>query len=245
MGLRILLALCGLVLVGLGYMVFAQQQQLERLERDITGLRAELEEHDDTSEPSYAAAPTARDQPVRVPADPTAAAHPPEPPPTPAVRVAVTEGDVARVETAVLRLLEEDHPELRAKLRSVVQEQQQTLEQEQREQRRERWITRREAVLAELGKEIGLSTEQRQEIMGIVLATRDQIADLRQSAETTPEAFAVTRDKMLALREQAAAQVKALLKPEQYEAYRARFDDDDDDRRWQQRPDRPERSPRP
>ena len=125
-------------------------------------------------------------------------------------------------------MLEADRPELREKLRAVVQEQQQTLEQEQREQRRERWATRREARLLEVGKEIDLSDEQRAAILHIMISTRDQIIDVRQSAQT-PEAINESRTKSRALREQSETQIRELMKPEQYETYRARLGDDDDD----------------
>jgi hypothetical protein len=115
----------------------------------------------------------------------------------------------------------------RAKLRAVVQEQQKTYEQEQREERRERWATRREALLLELGKEVGLTNEQRAEMLHLMLATRDQIGDTFQSAQT-PEAINESREKARVLRQQTDAQIRELLKPAQYEAYRARFEEDDE-----------------
>jgi hypothetical protein len=239
MGQRI--AIAGLVMAGvvlvlgaLGFGLFEQGQRIDRLDRELRALREQLDE-----QPAMAGASPAVERPGY--AVPQAGAAPP-PPPTavPAVpaapRVALAQSEIARVESAVLTLLEADRPELRAKLRAVVQEQQQTLEQEQREQRRERWITRQEARLLEIGSEVGLSAEQRKAMMTIMLGTRDQLTDMRQSAET-PEAIAQTRAKMRELRAQSDAQIRELLKPEQYEAYRARFGDDDDDDRRPRRAD--------
>jgi hypothetical protein len=153
----------------------------------------------------------------------------PSPAPPPAPRVAVSEDEVARVESAVLSLLESDHPELREKLRAVVQEQQQSLEQAEREERRERWIARNEARLLELGAQVGLSTEQREQLSSILLVTRDQVMDVRQSAQT-PEQIAAAREKIRGLREQSETQIRELLSTQQYEAYKAEFDDDDERR---------------
>jgi hypothetical protein len=239
MALRILLAGLVLALAALAFGLYDQAQRIGRLETKLDALREQAS--DRTAHAPYAMAPVYAKSPTHAAVPAAAAApssQPAESPPAP--RVALSQQEVARVESAVLTLLEADRPELRAKLRSVVQEQQETLEQEQREQRRERWITRQEARLLEVGDEVGISVEQRKAMMMIMLGTRDQLTDMRQSADT-PEAIAQTRAKMRALREQADAQIRELLKPEQYEAYRARFDDDDDER-GPRRPDRPERS---
>jgi hypothetical protein len=226
MGPRILIAALALVIAALGFGHFEQRQRIERLASELEALRERADE-----QPSDGAAPgpvpAAYVRPPSAPSAMPPAAVPHAAPPA-APRVAVSQDEVARIESAVLRLLEEDRPELREKLRAVVQEQQQTLEQEQRERRRERWITRREARLLEIGNEVGLTPEQRQGMLHVMLATRDQIEDVRQSAQT-PEAMVELRDKLRALRVQTDNQIRELLKPEQYEAYRARFDDDDDD----------------
>jgi len=240
MGLRILIAGLGIALAGLGFGLFEQAQRIERLDRELDGLRTRIDEQASAEAPYPAAPVYVKPQAGAASADPAGAPRQPaSAPPTP--RVALSPHEVAHVEAAVLTLLEADHPELRAKLRAVVQEQQQTLEQEQREQRRERWITRQEARLLEVAGEAGLSADQRKAMMLIMLGTRDQLADMRQSAET-PEAIAQTRAKMRELREQSDAQIRQLLKPEQYEAYRARFEDDDDEQRRPRRPDRPQRA---
>lgn len=214
------------VLIGaLGFGVFDQGRRIERLEGELKALRSSVREGNDVpvaASPIYAPVP----RPSSAPAEPAAATVPERV----EQRVAVTHDDVARVESAVLSLLEADRPELRDKLRAVVQEQQQSLEQEQREERRERWVARHQARLLELGNEVGLTPAQQESILHITLATRDQIRDVRQSADS-PEAINAAREKSRALREQSEAQIRALMKPDQYEAYRQRFEDDDDDER--------------
>lgn len=226
------LVTAGLVVVigALGFGVFDQGRRIERLEGELKALRANVREASDdvpiAASPTYAPVPRPETAPVTGAPAIAPAAQPARVEP----RVAVTHDEVARVESAVLSLLEADRPELREKLRAVVQEQQQNLEQEQREERRERWVARHQARLLELGKEIGLSDEQQESILHITLATRDQIRDIRQSAET-PEAINAAREQGRALREQSETQIRALMKPDQYEAYRQRFEDDDDDER--------------
>lgn len=230
MALRALIAVFVVVVGALGFSVFDQGRQIARLHGELKALRVHVNEVNEASaraipvaaSPTYA--PVARRPPSARAAEAPEVAAPAE------ARVPVTHDEVARIESAVLSLLEADRPELRAKLRAVVEEQQETLEQEQREQRRERWVARREARLLEVGEAIGLSAEQQKAILHVMLATRDQIGDMMQSADTA-EAFNASRDKARALREQADAQIRALLKPEQYEAFRARMGDDDDDRR--------------
>jgi hypothetical protein len=149
----------------------------------------------------------------------------------PTVRAAVSRDEVARVESAVLTLLESDRPELREKLRAVVQEQQEAAEQQQQEQRRERWIARTEARLAQLSGEAALSVEQRQSLVQLMLASRDQIADVRRSANTG-EAYVEARATVKRIRQETDTAIRELLSPAQYEAYRrARGDDDEEEER--------------
>jgi multidrug efflux pump subunit AcrB len=208
---RILLAaVLALVVGAFGFKLLDQGQQIGRLTAEVEALRAELQRLPSPATPQPSAAPT------RPPANPL-----PQPS---AARVPLSGQEIARVESAVMSLLEADRPELREKLRSVVQEQQQSLAQAQREQRRERWVARRESKLLELG----LSAEQRQAVLQIMLATRDQISDVQRSAEG-PQAIAGAREKARNLREQSRDQIRGLLSSEQYRAYRETFEQDDED----------------
>jgi hypothetical protein len=149
--------------------------------------------------------------------------------PAPAPRAVVGADEIARVESALLTLLESDRPELNAKLRSVVQDEHAAIQQEQREQRRERWITRTEARLLELGKSAGLNAEQSGSLLQILLASRDQMSDVWQSAQT-PEAMAQVREKVAGLREQRDQEIRGLLSETQYKAYEEQMQDDDNER---------------
>jgi len=218
LGLRIAVVGLGVAFGALWFELLAQQRRTEHLEAQLAQLRASQVSGPEASALRPVAGPGAL-QPARAAAS-TEAALPSTP------RVAVGAEEVARVESAVLDLLESDHPELHQKLRAVVQQEQQSLEQERREERRERWATRREAQLLELGQ--GITDEQRRAILQIMLATRDQVSDLRDSVNS-PEAINAVREQRRELRRQSEAQVQQLLTPQQYQAYQARFGDDDDD----------------
>jgi len=248
MGLRIVIAVAALVLGVLGFKLLDQSQRIDTLDTELGALRTRVNELASNAGAPRAAAPAAPHvpQPVR-PAGASAEQHAAPSVAQPVVaepRVPVTRAEIAHVESAVLSLLEADRPELREKLRAVVQEQHRTLEQEQREERRERWVARREARLLEVSNEIGLSADQRQAILHVMLATRDQIGDMMQSAQT-PEAINASRTQARTLREQSETQIRGLLNASQYEAFRARFGDDDDDERRGPRSGRTERAGAP
>lgn len=236
MGLRIVIAVLALVVGALAFMLVDQSGRLERVELELHAMRAKVHEPKASALATRSAqTPVYIQPPQRLPAPAPAALPQPgteNPAQAPAAepRVPVTQAEIAHVESAVLSLLEADRPELREKLRGVVQEQQRTLEQQQREERRERWVARREARLLEVGKEIGLNAEQQQAVLHIMLATRDQVSDMRQSAQT-PEAINGVRAQARAVREQSEAQIRELMSTKQYEAFSERFADDDDDER--------------
>jgi len=215
---RALLALLVVAVGVLGFVVHAQQRRVAQLEERLESLR----ELGARARPpsvmrsglSNASAPPARAARVEpVNAEP---------------RVFVAEDEVARVESAVLRLLESDRPELRSKLQAVVQAEQQALQQRQREQRRERWIARREAKLLQLSETAGVTAEQRDAILTIMLAQRDQVEELRRDAQT-PEMIATLKDEIRAVREQTDAQIRKQLTPAQYDAFRKHEEGDDED----------------
>lgn len=226
MGLRIVIAVAALVLGMVGFKLLEQSHRIDTLDSELQALRARVNEQANSVGAPQATAPA----PAYVPPAQPPGSQPPATaqPVAAALRVPVTQDEIAHVESAVLSLLEADRPELREKLRGVVQEQQRTLEQEQREERRERWVARREARLLEVGTEIGLSADQRQAVLHVMLATRDQIGDMMQSAQT-PEAINATRAQARAVREQSEAQIRGLMSASQYETFRARFEDDDDE----------------
>lgn len=136
----IALAVAGLAILGLGWLGFEQDAEMQALRRDLDAVRT-------TAAQQRATASTVRsDRAALVAAEATRSARyrvsgmePPSVPspagavPTAVVpatvvpaapRAEVSHDEIARVESAVLTLLDQGHPELREKLRAVVQEQQ-------------------------------------------------------------------------------------------------------------------------
>jgi hypothetical protein len=225
-------AVLGVLALGaLGARVFEQERQIAGLRRDLDALRAASPDPDRVPALPGAArvpapSPVLTSVPPRAPgAQPTPSAPAPS---TAQPRAPVSADEVARVESAMLSLLESDRPVLRDKLRSVVQEQQETIEHEQREQRRERWIARTESRLAELGGNAALTAQQRQAILDILLGSRDQIMDVFGSAATSDD-YAKARETVKSLRTEADTRVHALLNEPQFQAYKEAMAEDE---RW-------------
>lgn len=221
---RIVMGLLIVAVAVLGFASYAQHRRLARMDDALRALRAR------SAESRPLAISALRTSLARAAATDTPAPAPPRadtPPPKP--RANISDEEFARVESAVLRLLETDHPELRDKLLSLVQEQQHTLQEQQRETRRERWAARREARLLELSDKAGITADQREAILTIMLSQRDQIEDLRREADS-PEAIATVRERTARVREQSQELIRKQLRPDQYDAFREHFDSDDDDR---------------
>ena len=217
---RAVLAVLVIAVAVLGYLVHAQQQRIAKLDERLDTLR----------ERSTRATPLAM---LRTSLPQSAASAPPAQqaaaaPARAEPRVEVSADEVARVESAVLSLLERDHPELRQRLQAVVQEEQQAMQQQQRDARRERWVARREAKLLALSETAGVTPEQREAVLTIMLAQRDEVDELRRDAQT-PEALHTLKDRIRAVRDQTDAQIRKQLTPAQYEAFRN--DDGDEDER--------------
>jgi hypothetical protein len=223
--------LLALALLALSVLVVRQGTRIDALQAELSELQARSARPAAAVEVRAASPPRASESVLRPAAAPAPALLPPAP------RASVSVDEVARVESAVLSLLEADRPELREKLRAVVQEHQESAERERQEQRRERWVARTEARLSQLTGDAALSAVERESVVAIMLGTRDQIAELRRSAET-PEAILKAREQVRGLRQDADAQLRKLLGDARYEAFDrvVRDDDDDDEQRGRGRP---------
>lgn len=215
MARKLPLILGTLLVTGLALHAYNQDLRIARLRADLEAVRAATGTGETLEAAPPGPAPAARTEVSATAASPTPAVAPPAAAP----RAPVSQAEINRVESAVLSLLESDRPELRAKLREVVDEQRAAEEQERDERGRERYMAATEARLAELSGPAALSPEQRHAIVDILVANRDQMIDIMRNAETA-EAFASGRAKVEKLREESDARVKALLNATQYEAYK-------------------------
>jgi len=218
---RAALAALGIAVCALAYGLHAQQARIERLSTQLQVL----------SERPVGSSVTVGPQPTAAVIGSPAAKEL-------APRAVVGPEELARIESAVLTLLDSEHPELRSKLQAAVQREQHAAEQQQRDARRDRWAARREARLRAVSEAAGISAEQRDAVLTIMLANRDQLEELRREAQT-PEQMATLRTRAKALRDAADAQIRSQLSPEQYRALRHPGDDEDDER--QPAPDRVQR----
>jgi hypothetical protein len=228
------------LLGALGLRVYDQDRRIARLREDLEALRASA-----AREPLAERAPRgpdplsaaraaghlasntdiARAMPRAQVAEAPASGAAPRPVP----RAPVTPEEIERVESAVLSLLESERPVLREKLRAAVAEQRDALDQEQQEQRRERWIARIEARLAEPTGAAALTAAQRQTILDLIVANRDQITDLMRSADSSAD-FTAARGTIRQLRTETDAKIRELLNDAQYKAYKESQRDEDDRR---------------
>jgi hypothetical protein len=238
-------ALIALVAGAIELQLLQQDARLDRLTTEVAAARAE--EPTTTPRAANSSRPTLTPlaaTPSTLPAGTSprsARAAAPNSQPT-AARVPVPPGELSRVESALLQLLDGDRSELRARLGAIVRQQQEGAAREQRDERRENWLERRESGLAELGQSAGWTSEQQQSLLQIVLEMRDQIIDTAENAHTREERT-VGRFKIQELRADAKQRIQGLLGPEQYEVYRERFGAEDDDRGPGQRPAPPNPPP--
>lgn len=244
MARKLPMVLTALLFVGFALHAYDQDLRISRLRADLETLRSQSVRADPEAVPSAPrpgqawadedAPPAASQAPSQ--AQPPAVPQPRAPAPLPAApRAPVTQDELARVESAVLNLLDSDRPELRDKIRAVVDEQREAADHAQQEQRRERWIARTEARLAELSGPGALTAAQRQAVLDVMLANRDQIFDVMRNAQTG-ESFTAARSKVQQLRADTETRIRELLNEEQYKAYKQTMDRDDDDRRPPARP---------
>jgi hypothetical protein len=217
-------SLCGVALCGTTYVLVQQHRQIQALTQLVgeTPGAAVAEER----EAPQAAPLVTRireletqlgdlGQTVRI--ERRARREPPEPRPAssaespPAVAPPNTE-------RAVMALFDSENPQIRGRLRTVVQEEQQRLSDERREQRQARAAERSRGRVSELATRVGLSDQQADWLNDALDAEREQLSDLFAQAREDQN-FADMRSKATQLRAATDASVKAQLKDDQFAGY--------------------------
>jgi hypothetical protein len=216
--------LCGVALCGTTYALVQQHRQIQALTQLVgepTGAAVA-----DEREPSHPAGLVTRvrqletqlgdlGQTVRV--ERRARREPPEARPAssaespPAVALPNTE-------RAVMALLDSENPQIHERLRAVVQEEQQRLSDERRDQWQARAAERSRGRVTELAARVGLSDKQTDWLNDTLDAEREQLSDLFAQAREDQN-FADMRGKATQLRAATDASVKAQLKDDQFAAY--------------------------
>jgi hypothetical protein len=217
-------SLCGVALCGTTYVLVQQHRQIQALTQ-LVGEPAPTAVAD-AQEPPHPAPLATRirqletqvgdlGQTVRVerrirrePPEPRPASSAESPPPV----------APANTERAVMALLDSENPQIRERLRNVVQEEQQRLQDERREQWQARAAERSRGRVSELAARVHLSDQQADWLNDTLDAERDQLSDLFAQAREDQN-FAEMRSKSAQLRAATDASVKAQLKDDQFTAY--------------------------
>jgi hypothetical protein len=126
---------------------------------------------------------------------------------------------------AVMDLLESDDPVLRERFRAVLQEEQQNLFEERREQQQARQAERSHERVKQLAARAQLSEQQLNWVNDTLDAEREQVSDVFAKAREDQN-FPEARDKVRQIRAATDEQVKAQLKGDQFSAYQDMRDED-------------------
>jgi hypothetical protein len=132
-------------------------------------------------------------------------------------KLVATEGQAAK-QSDVLEVLESYDPQVRDRLKAVIQEEQDRLRDERWEMRNQRWAERTQKQIADFSEKAGLSAEQSAEISTLLNSERDQISALFQNARQDMS-FGEARNKARELRENNDAKAKEILDEGQYTAF--------------------------
>jgi hypothetical protein len=224
---------CGAALCGTTYTLIQQQRQI----RELTQLVGEpVREASNTG--SAAAPPAALETRVRqleAQLDGPARAgrverraralQRVEPPAAPGAPMVVPAAAPPSSPGALMDLLESDDPVLRERFRSVLQEEQQNLFEERREQQQARQAERSHERVTKLAARVQLSDQQVSWLNDALDAERDQVSDVFAKAREDQN-FPEARDKVTQIRATTDEQVKAQLKGDQFSAYQDMREED-------------------
>jgi hypothetical protein len=115
----------------------------------------------------------------------------------------------------VLEVLESYDPEVRDRLRAVIQEEQDQIREQRWETRNQRWKERTQKEIRDFAAKANLSAAQSAEISTLLDTERDTISGIFQKARQDMS-FREAREKVSALREENDAKAKEILDEEQH-----------------------------
>jgi hypothetical protein len=118
----------------------------------------------------------------------------------------------------ILEVLESYDPQVRDRLKAVIQEEQDRLRDERWEMRNQRWQERTEKQISEFSENAKLSAQQSAEISTLLTSEREQISALFQQARQDMS-FGEARQKARDLRDENDAKAKEILDEDQITAF--------------------------
>lgn len=115
--------------------------------------------------------------------------------------------------------LELEGDEMSVRVREIVRDEQEVMEEERAQRRRDRWESRARNRLSEVAEAVGLSESTQEEILQLWSAEFTQMRSMVREARTAGRDFGEVRGEVRQLFEDTDAQVKSMLSEEQYAAY--------------------------
>ena len=123
----------------------------------------------------------------------------------------------------VLEVLESDDPEVRDRLREVIDDELSTRREDRREERRERRKAQAEQMVRDLGNDYHISDSQQQTLRELLSDEQEQIGQFFQAARQD-HSWGEARDKAQDLREDNDAEAMDLLNEEAYAGWQSKRD---------------------
>jgi hypothetical protein len=122
------------------------------------------------------------------------------------------------VHDELLRILDSDNPEVRGRVREMVEAAEESLRDERRERRQERWEARSLERLAQLGHDVSLTQHQQDALFAILTVARDRAAEAFRAGREKGD-FEQAREQARKARDEANAEARELLDDKQYKAF--------------------------
>ena len=219
-------SLCGVALCGTTYVLVQQHRQIQALTRLVGEPAAATPAAEREPSPPAPLATRVRqletqvgDLGQTVRGERRSRREPAEPP-EPRAASSASSPPVAppNTERAVMAVLDSENPQIRERLRSVVQEEQQRLSDERRDQWLSRAAERSHGRVSDLAARVHLSDQQTEWLNNTLDAEREQVSDLFAQAREDQN-FAEARNKSTQLRAATDGSLKAQLKDDQFAAY--------------------------
>jgi hypothetical protein len=122
-------------------------------------------------------------------------------------------------------VLDSGEPDVQSRLREIVQSEQESLRDQQRERRQQRWEGNVLSRLEKLGGDHPVDSQQQDALFGLLTAERDRIRELFREAGDEQD-FDKMREQIQRLRAESDAEAQALLGADQFRDYQAMREED-------------------
>jgi len=203
--------LTGCFVLTVGYLAYEVSEQDERIEKLERMLAAKEDGRPQAKSPrDRADRPASRERSERTSENGPVRSGQASPPWLAGARRAVGSGSSN---------LELEDDEVSARVREIVRDEQEAMEEERAQQRRDRWESRARDRLSEVAQAAGISESTQEEILQLWSTEFTQIRSMFREGRTAGRDPEEIRGQMRQLFADTDAQVKSMLSEEQYAAY--------------------------